>query len=143
MISDDSRDPAEKIYIKGLWVSTKPGVSCCGACRQVLTEFAPPETRDFPIVLHSTEKGTALLTSIKELLPFGGDLDSLKKENWAIFLLVKNNSWNTKKQELTFKTCNCIEHSTFLSKRKREQKKFENWTIILNQFKKYVKQIKK
>lgn len=80
MYADETRNPAEKMYIKGIWVSTKPGVSCCGACRQVLMEMAPPETRNFPIILHSTDKNTALLTSIQELLPFGGDLDSLKKE---------------------------------------------------------------
>jgi homotetrameric cytidine deaminase len=41
-------------------------VSPCGACRQVLAEFAPPGT---PVLLHNVRDGSTVEHSIAELLP--------------------------------------------------------------------------
>lgn len=41
-------------------------VAPCGACRQVLTEFAPPET---PVICAGRDRGRAVVTTLGELLP--------------------------------------------------------------------------
>ncbi|KAL9649082.1 hypothetical protein ABK040_008459 [Willaertia magna] len=66
--------------IKVLVVSTNIGVSPCGACRQVLQEFADPETKDFPVYIVNSETREVLETSIKQLLPNAVDLFFLKNE---------------------------------------------------------------
>jgi cytidine deaminase len=39
----------------------------CGACRQVLTEFAPPET---PVIYAGRDRARAVVTTLGGLLPF-------------------------------------------------------------------------
>jgi cytidine deaminase len=50
----------------------------CGACRQMLYEFASLSGRDIEIILSTTDKKKIVLTSAGELLPmaFGPSIDS-------------------------------------------------------------------
>lgn len=50
---------------------SKHPISPCGACRQVMSELLP---KDAPIYL-TNAKGDSLKMSVKELLPYGFDLD--------------------------------------------------------------------
>lgn len=61
-------------------VATGPGASMCGACRQVVREFAD----DLP-VLHADESGAFRETTLSALLPdsFGPDPDGLRPRDGA------------------------------------------------------------
>lgn len=50
-------------------------VSPCGACRQVLSEFCPP---DMPVYLGDT-KGNQLVTTVRELLPYSFEANQMPK----------------------------------------------------------------
>ena len=52
-------------------------VSPCGACRQVISEFAMRHNQDFPILLKGDGDMIYKLESSKELLPFGFDSNYL------------------------------------------------------------------
>ena len=52
-------------------------VSPCGACRQVISEFAIRHGQDFPILLKGDGDMVYKLDSSKELLPFGFDSNYL------------------------------------------------------------------
>lgn len=60
----------EKIAIVGAMEDREPDTLCapCGVCRQVMMEFCEPET--FKVIL-ANGKGNILVSSLKEILPFG------------------------------------------------------------------------
>ncbi|KAG2393676.1 hypothetical protein C9374_007207 [Naegleria lovaniensis] len=74
MVSDECKS------IKAVVVSTNIGVTPCGACRQVLQEFADENSKDFPILIVNSESGSSIESSMKELLPNAVDLHFLKSE---------------------------------------------------------------
>ena len=65
----------EQIQALAIVSDGKKLVTPCGACRQVLAELLNPDT---PIYLESLEEG--MDTTIRELLPFAFDTESLEKE---------------------------------------------------------------
>lgn len=54
-----------KKRLKRVYVYTDAGWSPCGICRQIMSEFAPPEME----VIISNKDGDEKVTSLKELLP--------------------------------------------------------------------------
>lgn len=56
---------------------TAEPVSPCGACRQVMAEFCPP---DFPVYLGNLE-GRILETTVAELLPYAFDQEAFDGEH--------------------------------------------------------------
>jgi cytidine deaminase len=64
--------------IQAIAVSTSIGASPCGACRQVLAEFA--NKNNFPVYLNNATTGETLTTSMRELLPQPVDLFWLKNQ---------------------------------------------------------------
>lgn len=52
--------------IAGLAVSTENGVTPCGACRQVMIEFAGS---DYPVYIVNSTTGEVKDTTVKQLLP--------------------------------------------------------------------------
>ena len=52
--------------IAGLAVSTENGVSPCGACRQVMVEFAES---DYPVYIVNSTTGEVKDTTVRQLLP--------------------------------------------------------------------------
>ncbi len=64
--------------IKALAVATENGVSPCGACRQVMVEFA---IDDYPIYIVNTTTGAVQETSVQQMLPLGFDSSQLPRDN--------------------------------------------------------------
>lgn len=62
--------------VKALAVATENGVTPCGACRQVLIEFA---NSDFPVYIVNTTTGEVVNTSVYQLLPGAFDNSQLPK----------------------------------------------------------------
>jgi cytidine deaminase len=54
-------------------VVTENGVSPCGACRQVMMEFAP----DMAVIIADTQGHVRVTTTVRELLPYGFTPDQL------------------------------------------------------------------
>ena len=64
--------------IAGLAVATENGVTPCGACRQVMVEFA---AGDYPVYLINTTSGEIRDTSLGKLLPDAFDQTQLPSAN--------------------------------------------------------------
>ncbi len=60
--------------IKALAVATENGVTPCGACRQVMVEFA---NSDFPVYIVNSTTGEIIDTSAYQLLPESFDSSQL------------------------------------------------------------------
>jgi len=60
--------------IKALAVATENGVTPCGACRQVMVEFAD---NDFPVYIVNSTTGEIIDTSAYQLLPESFDSSQL------------------------------------------------------------------
>jgi cytidine deaminase len=56
-------------------VATEDGGSPCGACRQVLAEFAPPDGAAVPVLLLDRDGTVVRETTVQELLPLAFQLD--------------------------------------------------------------------
>lgn len=55
-------------------VATEDGGSPCGACRQVLAEFAPPDEAPVPVLLLDRDGNIVRETTLQELLPLAFNL---------------------------------------------------------------------
>lgn len=64
--------------IAGLAVATENGVTPCGACRQVMLEFADG---DYPVYIVNTTTGGVVDTTIGQLLPDAFDQSQLPSAN--------------------------------------------------------------
>ena len=64
--------------IKALAVATENGVTPCGACRQVMIEFAH---FDYPVYIVNTETGEVVDTSVYQLLPGAFEKSQLPTAN--------------------------------------------------------------
>jgi homotetrameric cytidine deaminase len=65
--------PAE---IRAVAVATEEGGSPCGACRQVLVEFAPKDGTAVPVLLLDRDGIIVRETTLTELLPFAFTLEN-------------------------------------------------------------------
>ncbi|MEK6817151.1 MAG: cytidine deaminase, partial [Nanoarchaeota archaeon] len=54
-------------------------VAPCGACRQMLYEFAKLSERDTKIIMSNTKRSKVVMASINELLPLGSGSPELAK----------------------------------------------------------------
>lgn len=60
--------------IKALAVATENGVTPCGACRQVMLEFA---SEDYPVYIVNTSTGEVRDTTLNQLIPDAFDSSQL------------------------------------------------------------------
>ena len=69
-LAHGARDFKHVVVVTGAAEPTSP----CGACRQILHEFAPDA-----VILSALADGRLLRTTVRELLPFGFDASSLAR----------------------------------------------------------------
>lgn len=69
-LAHGARDFKHVVVVTGASEPTSP----CGACRQILHEFAPDA-----VIISALADGRLLRTSVRELLPFGFDASSLAR----------------------------------------------------------------